>query len=207
MGIPRVSSRPIGEPQVLIWLGEPSRAGYRDVPLDWRACLKAVSIVLGIDLLIVESPAELTSKGFEQKADGLLIPRGTEVAKWRITTDPEDHIVIGAPGSGFEALLAAVRSKLIETCQVAAAVSVPGRRQLGPGERVYHRKVGSSAATDVFDAGSPEPCAHGEGCYERWTKAPKALKGMQRRYIDVTERNLYHCDKYPNCGMYMICGE
>jgi len=75
---------------------------------------------------------------------------------------------------------------------------------LKPGQVVYHRKIATSPKYDHFDAGSSQPCMHGASGFKPFTSAPKAVKGMERRYANFESSMLMHCGKYPNCGMYAV---
>lgn len=76
-------------------------------------------------------------------------------------------------------------------------------RELAPGERVFHRKVGDSGGGyDNFNDGSPAPCSHGKA-FKRYTKAIQATKGFERRYTNFDPSWLYHCSE-SGCGMYAV---
>jgi len=156
---------------------------------------------------IVSSPSELRAKSLMEGADLVLIVNGIEMNRWSDVVDLGGSEIVGSPGTPFDELLDAARSAVVRACNRAArAADGFEPRSLGKGERVYHRKIGSGGNADVFDEGRTDPCPHGASGFKKFSKAPKALKGMQRRYLNVTDQSLYHCGKYPNCGMYMVEG-
>jgi len=92
---------------------------------------------------------------------------------------------------------------LIQMAEASQEVSPFTKRDLEPGEKVFHRKVGNNRKFDNFDAGSPKPCSHGVDSFERF-HGDKSLKGMARRYGNFQKEWLRHCGKYPDCNVYAV---
>lgn len=74
---------------------------------------------------------------------------------------------------------------------------------LRPGDRIFHRKIGSGRHFDSFNEGSAKACKHGESAFEPWS-GDKCVKGFQRMYSNFEPPMLRHCKHYPNCGMYAV---
>lgn len=206
MGASRTTAKAVGGVNSLVWLGNPLRHGYYDAPPSWEEEVRSAGIVHGIDIKIVETVEALKAQSLLDGTDGLLVLPGVELPSWRDGQSDWHPIDFARPGSGFTGLMAHLRTTLVEIRDRASVSMHTGKRTLSPGERVYHRKIGSGGPTDRFDQGSPDACPHGADNYVRFHKAPKAVKGMQRIYTNVGPNDLYHCNKFPNCGVYMVQG-
>lgn len=196
---------PAGAPEHLAWLGDPTRAGYRDVPADWRNQATATAAALGLTVRFVLGSVE-APQAVLPLAGVVLTVNGTDWApehSQRLTDAGALDVAAGTPGTPFAELLATARQALVEAALDATKPAGQAPRELKAGETLYHRKVGDSRGHyDTFDAGSTTPCVHGANAYNRWNGADKAYKGMARRYTNMQKNMLLHCKHYPNCGVY-----
>lgn len=205
-GLRQATPGPAGAPDDLLWLGDPARSGYLDVPGGWESQVKALAAAQGMRARVVTGSVE---------ARQLSLPRGSVVVAVGGADWAQEHAVrlgvldgrlirAGSPGARFNDLLDEARGRVLETALEAIKPASAAPRELRPGESVYHRKVGSGGGNyDVFDEGSTTPCTHGEASFVRWgNKADKAFKGMARRYTNMQRDMLFHCSRYPNCGVY-----
>jgi hypothetical protein len=115
------------------------------------------------------------------------------------------ELIVGTPGSPFADLLAHVRQTLTPIALDIPTRSPHEKRELRPGEIVYHRKVGEGQKYDKFDEGSTKPCSCNK-TFMPLSAAPKASWGMERRYSNFHDKDvqLKHCPRYPNCNMYAV---
>jgi hypothetical protein len=191
-----------------VWLGDPT-GGYRSVPTNWEERVRAVGAVLGLHTLIARSPADAKAQTLEQRIHLGVMLNGVRGAWDRLSDDVLGRWTserLGQPGEQFSELLTAVRSLLIEDLLMRISERVAKSRMVGPGEVVYHRKVSPQPkGYDRFDEGRTEPCSHGAESFQRWN-GDKSRKGMARIYSNFTPDMLYHCSRYPNCGVYSIRG-
>jgi hypothetical protein len=207
LGVPRIGGRPPGEIGSITWIGNPAHAAVREVPPHWASLIRSAGIVHGIEVHVADTPKQFAAKNWAERTDAVCLPSGLDMSRWGTPESQTDWISVGIPGSAFVEVLDALREMIISLRIAVRGDSRHERQDLAPGQRVYHRKIGGNDKPfDTFDDGSPDACIHGADGYRRWTKAPKALKGMQRRYNNIGPRNLFHCDKYPSCGVYMIEG-
>lgn len=198
---PQVGPAP---PQLSRWaiLGDPTQAGFTDLPDNWNTRLTKLGAVYGQDPILARSLSAFKQAHVEQLAKfGFILPK----VPW--TKDlggvVDDFLRVPSSDHSFEQLLIEMRTHILQQAGEQAASS--RQRALAPGEVVYHRKVGDSGGgKDTFDEGSPTPCSHGASSFESWTKADKAAKGMRARYSNFEDSMLLHCSKYPNCGMYAV---
>lgn len=188
-------------PDQLVFVGDPRRIGVAEVPDSWRQCLSALAAMFSLTAEVKDGPsfdgtlsstATLVAKLDPYAGKSLAIPSGTET------------LLVDARGRTFLSIVDEISLRLVETeaASVDAATAAVAR-DLRPGERVYHRKIGSSQNFDRFNAGSPKPCAHGESGFIPW-HGPKATKGLERRYTNFKPSMHKHCNKYPTCGMYAV---
>lgn len=201
----------------LAWLGDPRSSGYYDVPADWDTRLRAVASVLGMDIRPVVNANQLNARQAEvfDTSDIVALLHGWPPGR-RLKTDTKlepTPLVVGSAGSTFSELLMDVRQRLLPIA-LGAERDPFEPRELKPGEIVFHRKLDKSHKSkksrppdyDHFDAGSSQPCGHGEEGFEVYKSADKATKGMARRYTNFwsDDIQLKHCGKAPNCGMYAV---
>lgn len=206
LGLPRLSKRPATEPRTVIWAGDPNFGGYWDIPPDWPQLIRSMGIVLAVDTVVITTPAEFKHKAAQDSDQLVIFVDGVDREKWDDVIDFDQVEIAGQPGTRFEDLLGEVRNLVFARIGAVSEGVQTEPVILSDGQHVYHRKIGSGGSADVFDAGRDHACKHGAGGYIKFTKAPKALKGMQRRYENFTEDNLYHCGKFPACGMYLAKG-
>ncbi|MFC5827977.1 hypothetical protein [Nonomuraea insulae] len=202
-----VTLPPAHTPRKLVWLGDPTACGYREVPADWEARVRVVGSVLGMRVLIAKTPQEASSQTLHERADVTVRLRGGrpwEGVEQRIEELGQDVLPVGVVGSSFPELLRSARELLLPC--VLEVEGSSAARPLVPGEIVYHRKIHGGGRFDRFDNGSSKPCPHGENSFITWNAADKAAKGMARRYTNFYDRDvqLLHCEKYPNCGVYAV---
>lgn len=185
----------------LILLGNPAKAHLTCVPADWSAKLIQVASAFGMSFRAVVSHSEASDfspQAFIVSTDPnvarVAVGNGTPVAQLTPLT---------CKGQSFEDLVFEMIDRLIAHKSEDADVAPPTSRALADGECVYHRKVGNSRKFDRFDSGSSSPCTHGSSGFMR-VHGPKSTKGMARRYTNFTPDMLFHCGKYPNCGVYAV---
>jgi hypothetical protein len=156
--------------------------------------------------LLASRPAAAAAATVHERTDVAVVVGGA--AGWeqplaRLRSAGVAVLEVGQPGSPGIELLRDARTVLVGHALDLARPTGHPARALEPGEAVYHRKVGDSGGNyDRFHEGSPTPCSHGAASYRRFAGADKAVKGMQRRYTNFSASMLYHCSKYPNCGVY-----
>ena len=204
-GVRQVTPSPNAGATRMVVLGDPSRCGYLESPADWPARIRAMAGVLGMTADIVRTPGAARSQDVSGSPDLVIVINGStgwESAEKRLAMPA---IRLGLPGTRFADLLSATRVRALQFARESAQPPFTAPRDLGPGEVVYHRKVGDSGGGhDQFDAGSATACLHGSGSYTPWRSADKAFKGLQRRYPNLTKEMVYHCEKYPNCHVYCV---
>jgi hypothetical protein len=183
----------------LVLLGNPANANLSEVPPDWSAQLIRVAAALGMSFRGVISHSEAVS--FSDCA--VIVSVDSDVARAAIRNGtPEGFITkLTSMRKSFGDLLLEITNLLLARKSEADEAAPQTSRSLSEGERVFHRKIGNSRKFDRFDAGSPAPCKHGQGGFVRF-HGPKSTKGMERRYTNFTPDMLFHCGKYPNCGVY-----
>lgn len=196
-----------GTPTRFGWLGDPmTSGGYQAVPAAWTARVKAMAAVLGMASLEARTPAQARAQSLHERLDVAFLVRGA--GGWadlheRLEAAAVTVLTGGVPGTRFEDLLTTARGLVVRHALDSTRPTTRGPRELHPGESVFHKKVGNSGGSyDHFDDGSPTPCVHGADAFIRFSGADKALKGMQRIYADFDKSMLYHCNRFPNCGMY-----
>ncbi|WGU90248.1 hypothetical protein FAM23877_11445 [Propionibacterium freudenreichii] len=198
---PQVGPAP---PQLSRWaiLGDPTQAGFNDLPEDWKARLIKLGTVYGRDPILASSLSAAKQAHVEQQSKlGFILPK----VQWikDLGGDVSSFLRVPNGNHSFEQLLNEIRADILR--QAGEQTAPLRQRALVTGEVVYHRKVGDSGGgKDTFDEGSPTPCSHGASSFESWTKADKAAKGMRARYSNFEDSMLLHCSKYPNCGMYAV---
>jgi hypothetical protein len=191
------------------WLGNPDGRTYREVPNGWESSVTALGAILGMRMHIAHSPREAAAQALHERADFAIVVNGT--SGWEsVRKNFQDHdkelLECGSPGTDFRSLLGAARQVMIPYVLGCINPTLPAAHELLPGETIYHRKVPPQPRTfDRFDTGSSIPCQHGAEGFVRWS-GDKAVKGMQRRYSNFEARMLYHCSKFPTCGVYAAKG-
>ncbi|MEW1832913.1 hypothetical protein [Streptomyces sp. NPDC088196] len=199
----------LSKPKNFVWLGDPQTSGYSDVPADWQARLKTAAAVLGMRSQIVTSPNQVQARRSQlfDTADVIVRLRGWGPGRDAVKADAGEYVelVVGAVGSRFSDLLSEVRQELVQIALRPDRQAMYEKRELEPGEIVYHRKIGESKKFDHFDEGSSKPCGCNKG-FANWNNAPKASQGMARRYSNFYEKDvqLKHCPRYPNCNVYAV---
>ncbi|QFR00005.1 hypothetical protein F9278_31900 [Streptomyces phaeolivaceus] len=199
----------LSKPKNLLWLGDPSVSGYIDVPADWQSQIRTVASVLGMRAQFITRTTQLRARGpqLRDTIDTKIRLRGWQSSQ-KVAHEKSDEVtelIVGTPGSSFSNLLTHTRQTLIPIALDMDIHSPHEKRELQPGEIVYHRKVGDSTKYDHFDEGSSKPCR----CNKTFTpfkSAPKASGGMARRYTNFHDKDvqLKHCPRYPNCNMYAV---
>jgi hypothetical protein len=184
----------------VVFLGNPQALCSDPVPADWRQRLTRTAEAFGMNASIV---------GDGSKFSGDVPASTVQVVSFdpyggHAPRVPGDVTTISVPARDrawrdLEAAVCGVLSRI----EPAEEETAPPKVELAPGQKVYHRKVGASRKFDKFDAGSAEPCRHGEGAYIPW-HGDKCIKGFQRRYVDFTPSMLRHCGRYPNCNVYAV---
>lgn len=200
---PQVGPAP---PQLSRWaiLGDPTQAGFNDLPEDWKARLIKLGTVYGQDPILASSLSAAKQAHVEQQSKlGFILPK----VQWikDLGGDVSSFLRVPNGNHSFEQLLNEIRADILR--QAGEQTAPLRQRALVTGEVVYHRKVGDSrGGKDTFDCGSPSPCTHSgkPGKFVPFGKAPKASKGMQALYSNFEDSMLMHCSKYPNCGMYAV---
>ncbi len=201
-----VTIPPAGAPRTFGLLGDPATSGYRNVPGGWTSRITAMAAVLGMTTFVAPTPAHAKAQSLHQRLDVAFMVNGA--VGWaeqceRLTAAGKKVLKGGQPGTSFNELLMAARDTLVPFAFAAARPIAHAPRELLPGQCVYHRKIANSGgAYDSFGEGSTSPCKHGAGAFVRFSGTDKALKGMQRIYTNFEGSMLYHCRKFPNCGMY-----
>lgn len=182
----------------VIFLGDPMGLGAKDTPREWRRDIEALARVLGFRP-IIESGVAFTGKVPEDLDSVFRFDpyhgKAPDLEKHRGVPSVE----LDARARGFHDIYREIAICLRERAFPDDDV-LPRSRALQPGERVYHRKVGSSQRYDHF--GEPcKPCNHGS--FRRF-HGPKALKGFARIYSNFKDEWMHHCDRYPTCGVYAV---
>lgn len=192
----------------IVWFGDPSRVGYIDVPPDWEATIKGIGLTLGAKVYVTTSSQALRALALDQRAELLLVTVGATLdsdLQSRFSDKAVKSVDVGSPGTSFDALADEARHTLLVHYMSATTIQRTVSRTLKPGEVVYHRKIGTSGGGyDNFDEGSLKPCMHGADQFRPFRAADKAAKGMARRYTNFEPSWLYHCSRYPNCGVYAV---
>ncbi|WP_018653065.1 hypothetical protein [Actinomadura flavalba] len=196
--------------RTVLWVGDPQRCGYLDVPGDWQARLRTTVSVVGMKFQPVVAKEDWRVRRGQLMDSAELAVRlnGWSAGRAMLdgTTLGETALVVGTVGSSFEALHTEVRRSLVEFVLDDAADDAGRARELAPGEVVYHRKTGAGGGSaDRFDEGSSKPCGCGK-TFVIFHNADKASKGMARRYSNFHDSDvqLKHCPKFPKCGMYAV---
>jgi hypothetical protein len=194
-------------PRSVGWFGSPDSRTYRDVPNGWESQIRALAAILGMRIHLSNSPHEAAAQSVHERVDFAVALNGThgwDVVRSHFDSLEKDLLDCGSPGSDFDSLLAAARRVLIPYVMDCIEPDPLPPCELTPGVAVYHRKISPQPRNyDRFDAGSPSPCIHGADSFERWS-GDKAVKGMQRIYSNFDPKMLYHCSKFPRCGVYAV---
>jgi hypothetical protein len=189
------------------WLGNLDARTYRDVPNGWESRVVALGAILGMRVHVAHSPHEATAQALHERADFAIVVNGThgwEGVRSRFQDDDKNLLECGSPGTDFESLLGSTRQITIPYVLDCINPALAEPREILSGETIYHRKISPQPRThDRFDAGSPVPCQHGAESFKRWS-GDKAVKGMQRLYSNFEPKMLYHCEKFPGCGVYAV---
>ena len=180
--------------------GDPQAAHCSNTPANWREILE--ELIAGFEA----EPLLHFGKSF----NGTIPKNTSHVFRLEPYRGPEVHqdgtsstriLDVNASQIDFDDLLIKIADALLQ--ELPSNGRPDGSRTLGPGERVFHRKVGASRHCDRLNEGSESPCQHGAAGFVRFD-GPKALKGMRRRYSNFEDSWLMHCGRYPNCGMYGV---
>lgn len=193
------AGKPIGGQLVL--LGNPTKANLSGTPSDWSAKLIRLASSFGMSFRGVISHGDASSFA----SDTLIASVDPAVERAAIRNGISDESVtrLTCMGKSFEDLLTEIANLLLTHRAEPDDEGTQTSRALAAGERVFHRKIGNSRKFDRFDEGSPKPCQHPVNQYFR-VNGPKSTKGMARRYTNFEASMLFHCGKYPNCGVYAV---
>lgn len=193
---PDRAPKSLGEAWALI--GDPIRRGIHGTPPDWKKRMLSIASTLGTD-------AQFAENSETARALNVLQLRGKYALPGTFTLDEvRDHtplIIVGDYDSTYEAIERGLVRQLIDAIRTDIEA---GRKSIGPGETIYHRKVNSGGGRDYFGAALGQPCQHGPGSFVRFHSAPQAVKGMLAIYSNFDESMLFHCDRYPNCNVYAV---
>lgn len=184
--------------------GSPLSAGGLEGEFAWNELVKALGRVLRIDVRIAAS----------HKALGEPLPKSTEtvvvfdpsfLGPAKKADSPVTHEIncMGRPLRDVFADLADHLWDVLTKLSDSRATSGSAKKELKPGQRFFHRKIGTSAAFDKF-GDACKKCQHEESGYIRYHAAPKAEKGMKRIYGNFDPSMLYHCGRGYSCGMYAV---
>ncbi|WP_295817950.1 hypothetical protein [uncultured Microbacterium sp.] len=192
-------------PYNILVLGNPHELGCADTPADWQQQLTFLADAFDANITFERGPSvagvpknlmclvrfdpfagELPRK---KKADG---------------SDDQDEI----EHTAIEARFTTFKEAFQRICAALNAFEPPQTsdeftpRDLKPGEKIYHRKIGNAVGYDRFNAGSTESCQHTTE-YVRYYNSDKAVKGFKRRYTNFEPSWMHHC-KQGGCGMYAV---
>lgn len=183
----------------LVLLGNPVNASLSETPPDWSARLIRVAAAFGMSFRGVVSHSEAISFA----DDTFIVSIDPNVARVAVHNGtPEEAITrMASMGKSFGDLLSEIINLLLTHKFEPDEAALETSRALSEGEHIFHRKIGNSRKFDRFDSGSPTPCKHGSGGFVRF-HGPKSTKGMERRYTNFKPEMLFHCGKFPNCGVY-----
>lgn len=182
-------------------VGNPTRMGIVESGYSWNELMRSMGRVLNVDVEFRVSQQNLKD----------VLPLTTELA---LLFDPAlegalrdanpalNPVGIECAGRNLREVARDVALQVLETLEVHATKAPVGeRKKLAAGDKVFHRKVGTSAAFDRF--GDPcKVCSHNS--FVRYFRAVKAEKGMARLYENFEPNMLYHCSKGYNCGIYAV---
>lgn len=185
----------------LLVLGDLAMLEVKDVPEDWRA---------RVNLLAQAFDASATFELGPNLPSG--VPKNlmfvVQFDPWTGAAPKNDRleddlklVKLEARHMGYREVFQSIVSEL-RSFQPKKESSVFEPRDLRPGEKIYHRKVGNSPGFDQFNEGSTEPCQHQSG-YVRYHNSDKAVKGFLRRYTNFEPEWMHHCKK-GSCGMYAV---
>ncbi|BCW47981.1 hypothetical protein [Arthrobacter sp. StoSoilB13] len=186
----------------IVFLGDLRNLGVVDAEVKWREKLASLAASFGFNAHVVGSGDAFSGAVSEKTAFVFQFdPYGGRRA------DPpsslrREPIELHIRGAKFDDVLRSITLTLIEDFDNQNVDEAPCR-DLVPGDRIFHRKIGNSRAFDRFDEGSTKPCKHGADSFTRFN-GPKSLKGFRRRYGNFEDEWMHHCGKYPNCGMYAV---
>lgn len=186
-------------------LGNPHELGCADTPANWQEQLTFLAQAFDADITFERGP---TVTGVPKNLMCLIrfdpfagkLPKKLEGDG----TEGEEEI----EHTPIEARFTSFADAFHQICVVLNAFEPPpaadeyAPRELKPGEKVYHRKVGNAVGYDRFNAGSSESCQH-TSAYVRYYNSDKAVKGFRRRYTNFEASWMHHC-KQSACGMYAV---
>jgi hypothetical protein len=185
----------------VVVLGDPKNLGTTDTPDSWRQDLELLCDAFGFGTAFRPEPT----------FTGTVADRTTHVIRFEpfVGDEPATH-------DGTKIAFSKIDARALSYAQLFHQVAVIignledeqtkhafAPRDLVAGQRIYHRKVGNSRKFDSFDAGSATPCVR-KSEFVVWSNAPKAAKGLKRRYPNFEEAWLRHCKRGMNCGMYAV---
>jgi len=188
-------------PRRMAFIGDPRRFGVEGAPDTWRQTLTTLAETFDLTADLKDGP------GFDGKI--------SSSALWVVLFDPYSGktldmaknaqlITLYGRGRDFNSIIDEVTHHLLNSeSEKSEAETAAVARDLDDGERVYHRKIGSSRNFDRFNEGSEKPCSHGEASFVPWS-GPKATKGLARRYKNFHPSMHRHCKRFPDCGMYAV---
>ncbi|TFC22094.1 hypothetical protein E3O55_18935 [Cryobacterium sp. MDB1-18-2] len=188
-------------PQPMAFVGDPRRIGIEEVPDSWRQYLTILAAMFMLTAEVKDGPS---FDGTLSSKTTLVVKLDPYAGKTLVVPSDTGIVLIDARGRTFMSVVDEISIHLVT--REAALVDIQNAtaaRDLLPGERVYHRKIGSSRNFDRFNEGSPKPCSHGESSFIPW-HGPKATKGLERRYTNFEPGMHKHCSRYPTCGMYAV---
>lgn len=200
----RVDDRPADAPRRWGLLGATEHR-LHDVPADWQSQFESLGTILAMDTYFAPKPAEAVHQALHERLDVVVMfDDGQDWGDFRTKREAEglDTIDVSA-GSCFGDLISQVRREIVS--YVHQVLDPPKRAPavLQPGDTYFHRKISPQPKThDRFSEGSTVGCGHGD--MKRWPKADKAVKGMKRIYSNFDASMLYHCSKFPDCGVYIV---
>lgn len=192
-------------PEAWLCLGY-APAYFANVPRDWDRAMTRIGRVLGLKTYAAASPAEVKSQAILDQID-LAVSVVAAPGDWSaITGELEGRGVAVSPchdpSHDATQLVRQIIGVLIRAISVAQA-DTDGKRELRPGEIVYHRKeTPQPLEWDRFV--EAKKCAHSESAYFRPHTADKAVKGMERLYSNFRADMLEMCGRYPNCHVYRV---
>ena len=188
-------------PHIVLVLGDLLDLATEDAPTHWKEDFNLLAEAF--DARVVFGKGTAIPNGVPRKLLRLftLDPYAGKLPQDQDGRDI-DFVPVDARTQNYRDVFRQVVAELKEI-RPEAAFDPLAQRDLKPGEKVYHRKVGNSGGGyDNFNAGSNEACSHGK-TYVRYYNSDQAPKGFARRYKNFDASWMHHCPE-GSCGMYAV---
>lgn len=196
-------ARSVASRFTVMLLGNPlSNEAISDLDEGWGLQVRALGVVLGVDIQILTTRAEIHGTFPASTKLTIAFDPGLVGQARKIGQVPQP-VELACAGRNVSAIVVNVAELILAKLAEADDEETPisEARILQSGDQHFFRKLGNSASFDKFSPTSA--CNHMSG-WIRYMKAPKATKGMRRIYSNFEDDMLHHCARGYGCNVYAV---